>query len=114
MRLIDADALIKKCGDWYTEEGPEEGFIGTIEMLVNEQPDIEPKQEWVPCSERLPSENGRAYLTYQCCEDTRRGWCQVLDYYDGWNCTKQDRESEIKGVVAWMPLPEPWRGADDE
>lgn len=26
MRLIDADALIDKYGDWYTEEGTEDSF----------------------------------------------------------------------------------------
>ena len=44
MRLIDADALIEKCGEWYTEEGLEEGYIGPLKHLLNEQPTIEPKQ----------------------------------------------------------------------
>lgn len=39
-RLIDADALIAKCGDWYTEEGKEEGFIGTLEMLLKDAPTV--------------------------------------------------------------------------
>lgn len=39
-RLIDADALIDKCGDWYTEEGKEEGFIGTLEMLLKDAPTV--------------------------------------------------------------------------
>lgn len=37
-RLIDVDVLIKKCGEWYVEEGPEEGFIGTIKQLLESQP----------------------------------------------------------------------------
>ena len=49
MRLIDADALIAKCGDWYTEEGPEEGFIGSIRQLIDEQPTIEERKKahWI-------------------------------------------------------------------
>lgn len=39
-RLVDADALIAKCGDWYTEEGTEAGFIGTIKMLLEDAPTI--------------------------------------------------------------------------
>lgn len=39
-RLVDADALIAKCGDWYTEEGKEEGFIGTLEMLLKNVPTV--------------------------------------------------------------------------
>ena len=40
MRLIDADALTEKCGDWYVEEGTEEGFIGTLGQLLSVQPEI--------------------------------------------------------------------------
>ena len=39
-RLIDADAMNEKYGDWYTEEGMEEGFIGTLKYLIAEQPII--------------------------------------------------------------------------
>lgn len=39
MRMIDADALTEKCGDWYVEEGTEEGFIGTLGQLLSEQPE---------------------------------------------------------------------------
>lgn len=38
--LIDRDALIAKCGDWYTEEGTETGFIGTIEALLKDAPTV--------------------------------------------------------------------------
>ena len=39
MRTIDADALTEKCGDWYVEEGTEEGFIGTLGQLLSVQPE---------------------------------------------------------------------------
>ena len=39
-RLVDADAMNEKYGDWYTEEGTEEGFIGTLKYLIAEQPTI--------------------------------------------------------------------------
>lgn len=44
MRLIDADALIEKYGDWYTEEGTEVGYIGAMKGIINSAPTIEPKQ----------------------------------------------------------------------
>lgn len=50
MRAIDGDALIDKYGDWYTEEGTEEGYIGTIKGIVDSMPTIEPKRKtgkWV-------------------------------------------------------------------
>lgn len=43
-RAIDADALVAKYGNWYTEEGSEEGFIGTIKSLVDTMPTIEPER----------------------------------------------------------------------
>lgn len=39
-RLIDADAMNEKYGDWYTEEGTEEGFIGALKYLIAEQQTI--------------------------------------------------------------------------
>ena len=44
-RLIDADALVEKHGDWYTEEGTEEGFIGTIKNLIATIQTIIPAEE---------------------------------------------------------------------
>ena len=45
MRQIDADALTEKYGDWYVEEGSEEGFIGTIKQLIDAQPTIQPERK---------------------------------------------------------------------
>ena len=50
-RLIDGDALIDKYGDWYTEEGTEEGYIGTIKGIVDSMPTIEPEQHEIGYSE---------------------------------------------------------------
>lgn len=45
MRLIDAEALIDKYGEWYTEEGTEVGYIGTIKGIVDSMPTIEPERK---------------------------------------------------------------------
>lgn len=34
-RLGDLDELIKKYGEWYTEEGTESGYIGTMKNLLD-------------------------------------------------------------------------------
>lgn len=49
MRLINADALTEKYGDWYTEEGTEEGYIGTIKGIVESMPTIEERKKgkWI-------------------------------------------------------------------
>lgn len=53
--------------------------------------------QWIPCSERLPEEDGRYLCTY-----SDFGVCVDFGLYtDGqW----------IIEPVAWMPLPEPWKG----
>jgi hypothetical protein len=66
---------------------------------------------WIPCSERLPSKDGR----YLVCMNWDYDNIEVLNWADGWNCCrdlngKVQRESEIGGadILAWMPLPEPY------
>ena len=55
MRCIDADALIDKYGEWYTEEGTEEGYIGTIKGIVDSMPTIERKTgKWLETDSHEP------------------------------------------------------------
>ena len=54
MRLIDADAMIDIYGDWYTEEGPEEGFVGTLEGVVDMMPTIWPSTNKAPEVDAIP------------------------------------------------------------
>lgn len=67
---------------------------------------------WIPCSQKLPDKDGR-YLAHDYI-----GNIDILDYADGWNCYRMPttnevfRGREIKDVVAWMPLPEPYRGKE--
>lgn len=70
-------------------------------------------QEWIPVSERLPEhpENGDYYLvTIQC--EHYDGWDDYVTGFAEWTKHGWDEIScyigQIK-VVAWMPLPEPYR-----
>ena len=43
------------------------------------------------------------------------GFSQDSDYSDGFlSVTSVNYDKRFSGVVAWMPLPEPWRGEQDE
>ena len=62
-------------------------------------------QQWIPCSEQLPKNNKDVLIT---CEwgDVEVGW-----YDEEWNgegCVYDDDD-----IIAWMPLPEPWKGKQD-
>lgn len=61
--------------------------------------------EWIPCSERQPREpvfGEDSYLIQA--RTVRTPYC---GYWDGVSWT--DRDSEPIDVIAWMPLPEPYR-----
>lgn len=84
--------------------------IEHLKKMPSELPSAE--AEWIPCSERLPSDDGR----YLVCMAWEYDNMEVLRWADGWNCHrgydgKISRESEIDGVdiIAWMPLPKPYR-----
>lgn len=66
-------------------------------------PSAEPR--WMPVTERKPDEGYRVIVT-------DFGYVEVARWFDGrWYDIDGNT---LKGVTAWMPLPEPWKGADDE
>jgi hypothetical protein len=108
MRLIDADALIDKYGDWYTEEGTEEGYIGTIKGIVDSMSTIEPsaQPEIIYCREckhwRQQTNYAGAPLSFGFCEsdDMWRSLygetCEVshIDTDDDFYCGFAERREE--------------------
>ena len=130
MRLIDADALIRTLG--VSDED-----IDFQEMLY-EAPTIE-IPTWIPCSERLPkTDNTNEINEFDVLlvvrpkkhpERTPQVYIGKLHPVEGddgsgnfWGVKTAPCEWTIWGwsyfqepeVLAWMPLPEPWKGADDE
>ena len=79
-RLIDADALIAKCGDWYCEEGTEEGFIGVIKHLIDAQPTIEPERK----TGRWIKVNGKTAINCSAC------------YHCSWSLSFEDTVKRFK------------------
>lgn len=91
------------------------------EELFEDVPSADAVQGWIPCSERLP----KAEDMYQPPE--QRYLCQLEAYGERKFCVL----SRLKGAVspfwdwygvaihdsevtAWMPLPTPYKGGDDE
>ena len=69
-------------------------------------PSADIPQEWIPCSERLPNDGDRVVVQYANGDLGVINSCRIRL----WNIIN----SPYSTVVAWMPLPEPWKGADDE
>ncbi len=81
-------------------------FEDAIEALLLIQSADRP-QEWIPCSERLPKENTEVLMSLEWGIDI--GECRNGDWHSEWINHYDDGN-----VLAWMPLPEAWKGADDE
>lgn len=83
----------------------------TSEHYANAIKAVEPTQQWIPVSERLPEEEV-AVMAY--CPKYKNVWAVSL-HHDGhwylWHPFRNDRydESSYGELIAWMPLPEPWK-----
>lgn len=75
-----------------------------VETWIEELPSAQ--QRWIPVTERLPEEDG----TYIVCLDDRSVF--EYDYISKW--WDDDAWQYCgKDVVAWMPLPDPWKGGEE-
>lgn len=77
-------------------------------------------QEWIPCSEMLPSDyndylvvDGDGEMAVGCYRGDADAWDNSCF---GWLEREDEDEhpTRLGKVVAWMPLPKPWKGADDD
>lgn len=69
-------------------------------------------QHWIPCCERLPEKYGNYLIT------THGGNVDIgtIDpkKKSVWSACDSDGFYWLREVVAWMPLPAPWKGKKDE
>lgn len=100
---------------WIAEFELEDGDTMPEHMDLNymgAKIDFHCRPMWIPVSERLPDDDDRV-LTYDTDGDINIMWFDGRDE-DGKDVWKDDYSIEWCDIVAWQPLPEPWKGADDE
>lgn len=69
----------------------------------------EPEQKWIPVTEALPKEKGEYLVSYHPCHwNTVSG--KVVVGMDTFRGKTTWAKMKYQKVIAWMPLPEPWRG----
>ena len=107
----------------------EEKRVDTIKEMLEIVQEVAEEYNggWIACSERLPEESGYYLVTYHDWSDgnflpkyddtyVRRLHYQISEHFVGWNYPKNvdDRaENDChKEVIAWQPLPEPFKERD--
>lgn len=95
----DYDNFPDRCGEYISDKVLEERA----------------KCEWIPVSERLPEKSGKYWCTFGVTNLTGS------DYYTTESDAKKlfdDSEEYIgwqsQNVIAWMPLPKPYKGVNNE
>lgn len=90
---------------------------GWRDYAMKQIDDLPSEPRWISVGERLPKEEK---MHYWVCTDT--GYqCQCRWTNDVYGLGASDRWEwkifdipQYQKVVAWMPLPEPWKGEEDE
>lgn len=119
-------ALNREKSDWNCDYNVP---IDNCIKRLNKVKSADRPQEWIPCSERLPEEyewlgtrkfgttkSDEVYVTFESPKGER--FCKHLSFQNG-ELSRHDQlviDALAKGSkpIAWMPLPNPWKGADDE
>ena len=114
MQIVIANYFKDECDvNTSIRQAFEKGFrIGVKKGASTNRP-----QEWIPCSERMPNDSDDVLITIKgnnfVSDGTYAGY-----YSNRWWYMCEDGEVTdvpiLANVIAWMPLPEPWKGADDE
>ena len=109
--FISREQAIKDCaeafqlGEAYCDK---QSIIG----ILNAEPTIDAEPKWIPCSERLPEEGRKVLVT-----DIFGVYVgEFIDAEENWGGEHfvNEHGMQSKSVIAWMPLPEPYKEVEKD
>ena len=76
--------------------------------MIKQLPSAQPEPQWVPCSERLPKEDTKVFVT----DEDGDIYIAYYDYNEWSDDPKIEWWTGEFRIypIAWMPLPKPWKG----
>lgn len=103
MRLIDGDELLTA----FPVDDESMLTKSCVRMTIQHMPTIkpQPEQRWIPCSERLPEIDELVLVT----DDSGGVKTVDVDRCGQYECSEKRFWYYTQNVVAWMPLPEPFK-----
>ena len=105
IRRQDAiDAIHKEFDEVCAWDESGQTTANEVENILYEVPSVEPEPKWIPVTEALPEDSETVIITHK--GGVSFGW------YNGiyWERGASTKHKPLQTVIAWMPLPEPWRG----
>lgn len=116
MKLFkDRKALAEEAERWLEENHVVKSPLSVISFLAAKgwlKQSAQPEQRWIPCCERLPKVGQDVLLSVAGKFPYIAEGCLREDGY--WTQFRRSTILSQVNVTAWMPLPEPWRGEQDE
>jgi hypothetical protein len=89
-----------------------------VQFGLDKLPSVTPMQKWIPVSERLPEKDDQYICTVKFkhengYQDEETHAVEYIKAYGGWDMDRFFSECNPQ-LIAWMPLPEPLKGGDQE
>ena len=112
--ISKTNAIKAVCGACYMYKYVGEHYKSCKYYPCDDVVALEAVQGWIPCSERLPSESGDYLCTIPL--DAEETYTEVLTFHKGkfYEADAEWGETYHDDVLAWMPLPTPYKGGESE
>ena len=90
-------------------------FKGSLQKIIETVSECEEPHKWISCSERLPEEFCKVLACRKNMSIEIMYYSPVLTtrYPKGFSVLKNDFTWKQDNVIAWMPLPEPYKGEQE-